>query len=182
MQSVQERGTNGSCSMATTKHSISPETNNPELMAGHPLSSDILDAVRKLQSKIVPAPPVLVHLDYWHGNVLWRHGRISAVLDWDFAGYGDPGIDVAYFRMNMHLRGIKDAADCFLKAYERQSGETVRNLGFRELAAVAQPLPSPMRWIPVIKVMGGAQITDERAIAQYEDFVAGALQRAYEGR
>ena len=155
---------------------------NPKLIAGHPLSSDIFDAVRKLQSKLVPAPPVLVHLDYWHGNVLWRHGRISAVLDWDFAGYGDPGIDVAYFRMNMHLRGIKEAADCFLKAYERQSGEAVKNLGFRELAAAAQPLPSPIRWIPMSKDMGGAQITDERAIAQYEEFVAGALQRAYEGR
>ena len=154
----------------------------PKLMAGHPLSSDILGAVRKLQSELAPAPPVLVHLDYWHGNVLWLHGRISAVLDWDFAGYGDPGIDVAYFRMNMHLRGIRDAADCFLKAYERQSGEAVRNLGFRELAAAAQPLPSPIGWIPMIREMGGAQIADELAIAQYEEFVAGALQRAYEGR
>ena len=153
----------------------------PTLMAGHPLSADILDAVRELQSALVPTPPALVHLDYWHGNILWRRGLISAVLDWDFAGYGDPCIDVAYFRMNMYLRGIKDAADYFLKAYERQSGEVVKNLGFRELAAAAQCLPSIL-WIPMSREMGGPPITDERAIAQYEEFVTGALQRAYEGR
>ena len=144
--------------------------------------ADISDAVRRLQSTLVPTPPVLVHLDYWHGNVLWNRGRISAVLDWDFAGYGDPAIDVAYFRMNMHLRGIKDAADLFLNAYERQTGEAVKNLGFRELAAAAQCLPSPLGWVPMTREMGGAQIADELAVAQYDEFVAGALRRAYEGR
>ena len=154
----------------------------PLRMAAHPLSADIFDAVGKLQSTLAPAPAVLVHLDYWHGNVLWNQGRISAVLDWDFAGYGDPGIDVAYFRMNMHLRGIRDAANLFLEAYETQTGEPVKNLGFRELAAAAQCLPSPLGWVPANREMGGAQIADERAIAQYEEFVADALQRAYEGR
>ena len=154
----------------------------PLQMAGHPRAIDISDAVRTLESTLAPTPPVLVHLDYWHGNVLWHHGRISAVLDWDFAGYGDPAIDVAYFRMNMYLRGIKDAADLFLRAYERQTGEAVKNLGFRELAAAAQCLPSPLGWVSMTREMGGAQVADELAVAQYEEFVAGALRRAYEGR
>ena len=154
----------------------------PMRMAGHPRAADISEAVRRLQSTLVPTPPVLVHLDYWHGNVLWHGGRISAVLDWDFAGYGDPAIDVAYFRMNMYLRGIKDAADLFLRAYERQTGATVKNLGFRELAAAAQCLPSPLGWVPMTREMGGPQVADELAVAQYEEFVADALRRAYEGR
>ena len=65
---------------------------------------------------------------------------MSAVLDWDFASYGDPAIDVAYFRMNQYLRGTKSAADPFLKSYEEGSGESVRNLGFWELAAAARTL------------------------------------------
>ena len=47
---------------------------------GHPLSAGIFDAVRELQSAIVPGPSVLVHMDYWHGNVLWHENRVSAVL------------------------------------------------------------------------------------------------------
>ena len=69
--------------------------------------------------------------------------RVSAVVDWDFASYGDPAIDVAYFRLNQYLRGTKSAADLFLKFYEEGSGASVRNLGFWELAAAARPLPQP---------------------------------------
>lgn len=130
----------------------------------------------------MPVSPVLVHLDYWHGNILWHRGRISAVVDWDFAGYGDPAIDVAYFRMNMYLRGIKEAADVFLRAYEEGAGKVVKNLGSRELAAAAQPLPDPMLWIPLDSEMGGKTNTDELANAEFEEFVMGALQRAYAGR
>ena len=50
-------------------------------------------AVRKLQRKTRASisSNVLVHLDYWHGNVLWHHAPgFPTVLDWDFAGYGAP--------------------------------------------------------------------------------------------
>jgi len=38
---------------------------------------------------------------------LWHEGRLSSIVDWDFASSGDPVLDVACFRMNMYLRGIK---------------------------------------------------------------------------
>ena len=102
-------------------------------------------------------------------------------LDWDFAAYGDPAIDVAYFRMNMHLRGIKEAADIFLKRYEEGSGAVVRNLGFWELAAAARPLPDPVLWIPASREMGDTAATDERASTNYYEFVSDAKSRAYAG-
>lgn len=71
-----------------------------ERKAGHPLSTDILGALAELRPEIVPEPSVLIHMDYWHGNVLWHRGRVSAVVDWDYASYGEPAIDIAYFRMN----------------------------------------------------------------------------------
>ena len=78
-----------------------------------------------------------LHMDFWPGNILWVDGRISAVLDWDASAYGDPAIDVGNFRMEMHLRGIKEAADPFLEYYQALSGP-VRNLGFWELACAAR--------------------------------------------
>ena len=121
-------------------------------------------------------------MDYWPGNVLWHKGQISAVVDWDFGAYGDPAIDVAYFRMNMYLRGIKEVADIFLRSYEESSGTVVQNLGLRELAAAARPLPDPALWIPASREMGDSGSTDERATTDYYEFVSGALHRAYAGR
>ena len=154
----------------------------PERMGTHPLSSDIFDAVRELRSSLAIVPAVLDHLDYWPGNVLWHEGRVSAVVDWDFASYGDPAHDVAFFRLNMYLRGIKEAADIFLRRYEEESGAAVQNLGFWELAAAAQALPNPVLWIPSSRDMGYAGATDERADTDYYEFVAEARRRAYAGR
>lgn len=146
---------------------------------GHPLSADILGALRELRSTIIPVCSVLVHMDYWHGNVMWHEDRVSAVVDWDFASYGDPAIDVAYFRLNQYLRGTKSTADLFLKFYEEGSGESVRNLGFWELAAAARPLPKPTSWVRQIREVAGLAGTDEQASSDYYEFVASALKRAY---
>ena len=154
----------------------------PECMAGHPLSDTIYDAIRELRSGIEKLPAVFIHMDYWPGNVLWHEGRISAVLDWDAAGYGDPALDVAYFRMNMYLRGVKEAADIFLDQYEAESGASVRNLGFWELARAAGPLPNPALWIPMSREMGDLGSTDDRADTDYYEFVENARRRAYAGR
>ena len=148
---------------------------------GHPLSNDIYGAVGDLLSHLKPAPAVLLHMDYWQGNVLWHGDHISAVVDWDFASYGDPAIDVAYFRMNMYLRGIKPAADIFLRRYEEVSGRALKNLGFWEVVAAARPLPNPALWIPASREMGDLTATDDRAKSDYYEFVADAIQRAYDG-
>ena len=146
---------------------------------GHRLSAEILGTLRELQPTIVPVPSALVHMDYWHGNVVWHEDRAAAVLDWDFASYGDPAIDVGYFRMNQYLRGTKSAADIFLKSYEEASREAVRNLGFWELAAAARPLPHPALWVGQIREANTVTKTEERANSDYDEFVASALKRAY---
>jgi aminoglycoside phosphotransferase (APT) family kinase protein len=68
------------------------------------------------------------------------------MLDWEEAAWGDPGIDVAYARMNMLLMGLADAADAFLHTYEAESGRMVENLGFWELAAAVRPMFDPGDW------------------------------------
>ncbi len=154
----------------------------PAKMAGHPLSETIYGAVEELRSGIDKLPPVFIHMDYWPGNVLWQDGQVSAVLDWDASGYGDPALDVGYFRMNMYLRGIKPAADIFLERYEAVSGAAVRNLGFWELARAAGPLPKPRQWIPASREMGDASSIDDRAETDYYEFVHDAIRRARAGR
>lgn len=67
----------------------------PEHKAGYPLSDVVYDRVRAFRSSVPPVATSLVHLDYWPGNVLWLDGKVTAIVDWDFASYGDPALDVA---------------------------------------------------------------------------------------
>jgi aminoglycoside phosphotransferase (APT) family kinase protein len=44
-----------------------------------------------------PRAATLVHRDYRTGNYLVDGGRLSGVLDWEFAGFGDPREDLGWF-------------------------------------------------------------------------------------
>jgi aminoglycoside phosphotransferase (APT) family kinase protein len=44
-----------------------------------------------------PLPPVLCHNDFRTGNVMLDGGRVAAVLDWEFAGWGDRHADLGWF-------------------------------------------------------------------------------------
>jgi Ser/Thr protein kinase RdoA (MazF antagonist) len=45
--------------------------------------------------------PVLLHGDFWPGNLIWRNGRLAAILDWEDAALGDPLSDVASCRLEL---------------------------------------------------------------------------------
>ncbi len=72
---------------------------------------------------------VLVHRDYRTGNFLVDQGELTAVLDWEFAGWGDPREDIGWFtarcwRFAAPHRGAGGIAalDEFLEAYRAASG------------------------------------------------------------
>ena len=54
-------------------------------------------AVARLLRATMPAerPPVLVHADFHYGNMLFRDGRVVALLDWEIAQLGQPLLDLA---------------------------------------------------------------------------------------
>ncbi len=45
--------------------------------------------------------PVLLHGDFWRGNLLWRSERIVGIIDWEDAFIGDPIIDLARTRLEL---------------------------------------------------------------------------------
>jgi aminoglycoside phosphotransferase (APT) family kinase protein len=118
----------------------------PAFMRAYPGGAAVWRSLRERFPLLRPAPRVLVHIDYWSGNILWHAGEISAVLDWEEAAWGDPVIDVAYARQNMVLMGLPAAADEFLHQYEAETGRVVNNLGFWELAAAVRPMVDPFEW------------------------------------
>jgi aminoglycoside phosphotransferase (APT) family kinase protein len=144
----------------------------PEYMQAHPDGAQVWQAVHDLWPHIQPVAPALVHIDYWPGNILWDGERISAVVDWEEAAFGDPGIDVAYCRMELFLSGMGQAADAFLKAYEAELGGPVANLGFWGLAAAARPMFAPASW----------RINEPQISQRFMQFITDARRRAGFGK
>ena len=73
--------------------------------------------------------PVLCHRDFRTGNIMIDQGRITAVLDWEFAAWGDPHEDLGWFTARCWRFG-QDALeaggigplDAFLEGYAAEAG------------------------------------------------------------
>ena len=62
-----------------------------------------------------------VHRDYHPGNVLWRRGHVTGVVDWQSACVGPPSIDIAHCRANLFLYA-PNVADAYVELAEDATG------------------------------------------------------------
>ncbi|NIR30938.1 MAG: phosphotransferase family protein [Gammaproteobacteria bacterium] len=75
---------------------------------------------------------VLVHRDFRTGNYMVDDSGLTAILDWEFAGWGDPAEDLAWFCARCWRFGAYDneaggiaPREPFYRAYEQASGRRV---------------------------------------------------------
>lgn len=61
-------------------------------------------AVMRAQGLAFPAQLSLLHGDLNPANVFVRDGKITGIIDWSYARYGDPLFDFARLRMNPFIR------------------------------------------------------------------------------
>lgn len=143
--------------------------------------ADALALAAALSGGAPPASPAtLVHGDYHPGNTVWLRGRLSGVVDWDFARVDDPSFDVAYCRLDLALLDGLEAADAFLDAYEGAMGRHVAGLAWWDLAAVTRALPDPARWLPGYHGAGRRELTAELLRTRLRAFADAALARTAE--
>jgi aminoglycoside phosphotransferase (APT) family kinase protein len=64
----------------------------------------------------------LCHGDAGAGNFLHEDGRVTALLDWEFAHLGDPLDDVAWVLVRSHLLGGEEEMRAALPAWSRSAG------------------------------------------------------------
>ena len=65
---------------------------------------------------------VFIHRDYHPGNVLWRRGRVSGVVDWPVASRGPRTADVVHCRGNLIYRFGLEVADRWVEVWKAVSG------------------------------------------------------------
>ena len=89
--------------------------------------------LRWCELHLPPAKEItLVHSDFRTGNYMVDSAGLTAILDWEFAHWGDPHFDIAWFcakcwrfgRNDLHAGGIGPREDFYL-GYELESGRSI---------------------------------------------------------
>jgi len=98
-----------------------------------------------------PPSPVLCHGDFRTGNYLVADGTLVAILDWEFAHWGDADADLAWFcarfwRFGQDRReaGGIAARETFLAGYEALAGRRVDPARLRYWAVMAA-----LKWLVI---------------------------------
>ena len=100
--------------------------------------------IRDALELVWPHPPrnadVLLHGDYWPGNILWKNGTLAAVIDWEDAARGDPLGDLANARLELLFFYGPDAPDEFTRRYLAISRIDTTDLPYWDLAVALRPI------------------------------------------
>lgn len=106
------------------------------------------DLIRSVLKK-TPEPeykPVLLHGDFWPGNMLWEKNKISSILDWEDALVGPALFDVANCRLELLWFSGREAMETFTNAYFENKNWSKENLAYWDLVAALKPCGSLKNW------------------------------------
>ncbi len=106
--------------------------------------------IREVLEAVWPVPQqnqsVLLHGDYWPGNLLWRDGQLVGIIDWEDAAVGDPLADVANGRLEMLWAFGRDAMQQFTQHYQSHNHIDFTNLPYWDLCAALRPASQLGEW------------------------------------
>lgn len=128
---------------------------------------DVLEAVWPLSQQNTA---VLLHGDFWPGNILWKDGRIVAVIDWEDAALGDPLADVANTRLEILWAFGIDAMRRFTQQYQSMTNVDFTSLPVWDLFAALRPASKLSEW-------AADDVAEQRMRAGHKLFVTQAFEK-----
>jgi aminoglycoside phosphotransferase (APT) family kinase protein len=114
-------------------------------------------------------PSVLLHGDYWPGNILWHKGRLAGIIDWEDAHVGDPLADLAISRLEILWALDLDAMRTFTRHYQSLIKLDFSALPYWDLCAALRPAFQIATW-------AGNPAREEAMRIKHHLFVAQALE------
>ncbi|HYG95909.1 MAG TPA: aminoglycoside phosphotransferase family protein [Solirubrobacterales bacterium] len=128
--------------------------------------------------EVVAAPEVLTHRDYWSGNVVWRDGRLTGIVDWSGGARGPRGFDLGWCRLDLVLLFDEQIADELLAAYEAASGGAVGEVRLWDCWAAARSDDTVGSWGPNYRPLGRADLDEDELRRRHARWTARLLERA----
>ncbi len=126
-------------------------------------------------------PPTLLHGDYWPGNILWRDGRLAAVVDWEDAALGDPLADLAIARLDLRWIFGRKAMETFTARYQALNPVDFTALPYWDLCAALRlarlACENLAEWVGFFAPYGRGDISEHSIRADYQDFVERAFEQ-----
>lgn len=113
--------------------------------------------------------PTLLHGDFWPGNVLWRDGRLVAVIDWEDAATGDPLADLANARLELLWAFGPAPMHAFTEHYRAVAPLDFSHLPLWDLVAALRPAGRLASW-------GLDPATEQRMRERHRWFVEEAMR------
>jgi aminoglycoside phosphotransferase (APT) family kinase protein len=140
---------------------------------GGPLAAE----VRSCWSELVALPEVLTHGDYWSGNVVWRDGRLTGIVDWSGGSRGPRGFDLGWCRLDLVLLFDEQIADDFLAAYEAEAGQAVGEIRLWDCWAAAGSDQAVESWAPNYLPLGRADLDEDELRRRHGQWTARLRER-----
>ncbi len=123
--------------------------------------------------------PVLLHGDFWPGNLLWQDEQLVAVIDWEDAKIGDPLIDFAISRLDMLTIFGRAAMTLFTQHYQALMAIDYSHLPYWDLYAALRLVRLAdgnfAEWAAFFGPFGRQDITAQTLHEHYQFFVGQAF-------
>jgi aminoglycoside phosphotransferase (APT) family kinase protein len=138
---------------------------------------EVLEAVWPLTPGNAPR---LLHGDYWPGNILWREGKIVAVIDWEAAKVGDPLADLAITRLDILTMFGIDAMKDFTDHYRSLMALDYGHLPYWDLWSAIRLLRMSKgnfaEWAAFFPAFGRPDITEQTLKEHFVYFINQAFE------
>jgi aminoglycoside phosphotransferase (APT) family kinase protein len=119
-------------------------------------------AIELFHGPVIDEDRAFIHRDFYPGNVLWSHRRVSGVVDWEAASIGPRSMDVAHCRINL-LYADMYQAERFRQQWEAISGHTFHP--WADIATIIGLLDSHRRHPPAHRARHDIETMLERAVS-----------------
>lgn len=151
---------------------LRPDSGHRDWCTPHSLAAAALDRLDRTEP--APTEAVLVHGDFWTGNLLWHGLDLVGVIDWDGAAAGPASADVAKCQLDLTLSLGPTAAERFAVRYCSITGRHTDPWWC--LRHGLDGMPDPGRfWLPTYRELGVTGLDAVTVNRRYEDYLARCL-------
>ena len=123
------------------------------------------------------ATSVLTHYDYWSGNVVWRDGTLTGIVDWSGAARGPRGYDLGWCRLDLVLLYGRRLAELLLAAYEAAVGQTLADVVLWDAWAAARSHAAVATWAPNYAPLGRGDLNEQELRQRHALWTTSLLEQ-----